>query len=137
MQRFRKVLLVSEDAISIYLHTILIERAGFAEETVFAANGMAACEILSTACSSTETTHTCPDLIFVDTHMQVMDGFEFLEAYYRLSLPCSPKIIMLSLSEDYKGKKRTMQFPEVGLLHKPLSTKDLNLIREETFNVRR
>jgi len=72
-----------------------------------------------------------PDLIFLDINMPAMNGWEFLQAFYKLdeALVNNTKIIILSSSDDpqdlnkFKEDSRLLDF-----LRKPFNSKALNSV---------
>ena len=62
-----------------------------------------------------------PDIIFLDLNMPVMDGFDFLKAYYNSSFPHKSRIFMVSSSVYESDKKRAMEYKDVeDLIVKPV-----------------
>ncbi|MEO1652103.1 MAG: response regulator [Bacteroidota bacterium] len=64
-----------------------------------------------------------PDVILLDLNMPVMDGFEFLEAYYKSNLnDKKTRIFMISSSVYEADQKRALRYPDVeGFVVKPIS----------------
>lgn len=74
-----------------------------------------------------------PDLILLDIHMPIMNGFDFLDRYIALPEPCREKcnIIVVSSSLDTGDKLKANEHPEVlQLLEKPLNTDKLRYLLE-------
>ena len=73
-----------------------------------------------------------PQLIFLDLNMPEMDGFEFLESFnsFPQSVKDKSKVIVVTSSSSQADKERAMAYESViHFMSKPLSDKDLNLIR--------
>ncbi|MDX2304908.1 MAG: response regulator [Microscillaceae bacterium] len=63
-----------------------------------------------------------PDIIFLDLNMPIMDGFDFLKAYYESAFPNKARIFMVSSSVYESDKTRALQYKDVeDLIIKPVS----------------
>lgn len=70
-----------------------------------------------------------PDIILLDLHMPVMDGWEFIEKFEEIysSLIKSVKIIILTSSTDQRDIQRSKQYSTVkGFYSKPLTVEMLS-----------
>jgi len=72
-----------------------------------------------------------PDVIILDIHMPVMDGFDFLKDYenFESEKRKTTQIIMVSSTLDSSDNERAIQNPSVlALLNKPLNLDELIVI---------
>lgn len=86
-----------------------------------ASNGKMATELLKQA-----TDASLPiDLVFLDLKMPVMSGFEVLEWLRSANLPCAPKVLVLSGSNDHGDRIRAVELGAAGYIVKPIAAADL------------
>lgn len=117
----RTVLLVDDDEITNFLCKKMLTELGF-DSVDSATNGLEAIKYLQ---------HTCPDLIFLDIKMPIMDGFEFLEELKTTDLCQDVKIIMLTSSSREKEIKQASAYTNVvDFVVKPLTKQKANNIFE-------
>ena len=106
------VLLVDDDEITSFLCKKMLTDRGI-DSVDSVVNGQEALKYLS---------KSCPDLIFLDIKMPVMDGFELLEELKKSMLCQQAKIIMLTSSSREKEKQQAMAYNNViDFIVKPLS----------------
>ncbi|WP_187263888.1 response regulator [Pontibacter beigongshangensis] len=134
------VLLVDDDDTTNYLNKRLLSEMQVAKEIMVLKNGKEAIEYLSEACNnSVVEDKKCPDLIFLDIKMPVMDGFTFLEEYQRRGLDASDHVIimMLTSSASFYDLERIKNFKRVKKHYsKALTRHDLKEILDEFFRHR-
>jgi CheY-like chemotaxis protein len=127
------ILLVDDDETTNFLNQRMLKRMNVAREIKIVTHGEEAISFLKNACQQNE---TCPNLIFLDIKMPVMDGFEFLDEYETLKqdLPHIPAIMMLTSSASFYDLERLKNYPDV-LRHysKPLSETDVRELLQEYF----
>lgn len=135
MKPLNTILLIDDDETTNYLNHRLLTRMEVASEIRIVTNGEEALDYLEKSFLNVEG-YPCPELIFVDIKMSVMDGFEFLEEYQKFSESdkARTKMLMLTSSASFYDLERLKQFPEV-LKHysKPLTEGDVREIMEEYF----
>ena len=132
------ILLVDDDETTNHVNKRLLSRLNIAHEIKVLENGQQALDYLQKACGPDKEINTrCPDLIFLDIKMPVMDGFSFLEAYEEAKLDkFNPIIIMmLTSSASFYDLERLKQFKKVKKhLSKALTERDVKEILQEHFS---
>lgn len=124
----KNVLLIDDDKTSLFLNQFLLSKIGVLKEKILTVdNGKDAIDLLAGYYAGT---HDLPDVIFVDLHMPILDGFGFLESFQRLSHrgKTNVKIIVLSSSEYTADIKRAMELGATYFATKPLFEDDLRKI---------
>jgi CheY-like chemotaxis protein len=76
--------------------------------------------------------HLMPDVIFVDLNMPIMDGFEFIKEFRRLSHfnHSKTKLVILTSSFDPNEKRQAAELGVTNFLTKPASEQDFLEILE-------
>ncbi|MBU1719687.1 MAG: response regulator [Bacteroidetes bacterium] len=99
-RKLKCILLVEDDHATNFLHKMILQKAGVAENILVALNGKEALTIIRDAGNQTDGNSLKPDLIFLDINMPIMNGWEFIEEYKKLAdeLKNNTTIIMLSAS---------------------------------------
>ena len=124
------IFLVDDDSEDNHFHQIVIREMNITNTIEIAQNGLEALDFL------TKPNHVVPELIFLDINMPKMNGWEFLEAYEKLSSDQKAKVIvvMLTTSINPADKKRAERFPEITSFNsKPLTEEIINEILEKNF----
>ena len=131
------IMLVDDDDTTNYLNHRLLEGLNAAKKIITIKDGEQALSYLSNACDTSKSEEfPCPDLIFMDIKMPVMDGFEFLKAYQDASLAAKKNInlFMLTSSASFYDLEHLKQFPEVKRHYsKSLTETDVKDIFTEFF----
>lgn len=124
-----KILLVDDDVINNELNKFVIENTGYAKNIEIALNGEEAIDLLQKK-DETET----PNLIFLDLNMPIMNGFEFLEEYKNMNIPCKEltKIYILTSSRNEKDLAKAKNFQIEGYVTKPLTIEKVKTILNPT-----
>lgn len=132
------VLLVDDDDTTNYLNRRLLNEMQVAKEILVLKNGQEALDFLSQTCGPDSTPGSkCPDLIFLDIKMPVMDGFSFLEQYELQGLDASNHVIimMLTSSASFYDLERLRKFKKVKKhFSKSLTKHDVQEVINEFFS---
>lgn len=125
----KNVLLVDDDNIVNFINTKMLQHSGIASEIHTALNGEQALDLLNNYYTGTS---SLPDVILLDLNMPVMDGFSFLDAFKRITLPRKENvsIIIVSSSSNPKDKDKAKEMGVTHFLTKPLSEESLRAALE-------
>ncbi len=121
MPKYKLVLLVEDDPITIMVCDRIIMMSAFAEKVISCENGKYAIDYLKDLAEKGEEK---PEIIFLDINMPVMNGWDFLEEFEKVRSSYSklPDIYILSSTVDPEDYKRAKTFPAVvSFISKPLS----------------
>ncbi len=121
----KNVLLVDDDNIFQMLGTKALHRIGISNARIQTAqNGKQALDLLR----SPELPR--PDFILLDLNMPIMNGFEFLEAFNKLtaSEKDDTKVIIVTSSESDTDIKKARALGAIEYLTKPLTAEKLSAI---------
>lgn len=106
-------MLVEDNALDVFIHQRLIKLTEFAEETVVFNN-------VNDALSYLKSDNLKPELIFLDLHLPITNGFDFLAEFQPAPFSHIP-IIMLTSSIDGDDQTKVMKYPSViSFISKPL-----------------
>jgi len=133
MKKIKSILLVDDTEAINYLHQIIIEKSGLVESCIAKTSGEAALEYLSTKLDGK---YPKPQALFLDINMPRMNGWEFLEEYFKLPIGQQADVIvcMLTASLNLDDKKRAEKL--LGKNHfanKPLTVEKLEEILKRHF----
>ena len=121
MSRYKNVLLVEDDPITIMVCDRIITMSAFADKVKSCENGKYALDYLLQVIENKE---PIPEIIFLDINMPVMNGWDLLEEFEKIKDQFStlPRIYILSSTVDPEDYKRAKTFDAVvDFISKPLS----------------
>jgi CheY-like chemotaxis protein len=119
-----KILLIEDDEITNFITTSKLKNLGFNNVKVVL-NGKLALDYLS---------ENCPNLIFLDINMPVMDGFEFLENKYKQNLCENIPIVILTSSSRPSDQELASKYDNIiDYLEKPLSFDKIQAILKKVI----
>jgi len=123
---YGSVLIVDDSEIDVLVNRRLMELTRFAGQVVITHDGAEALHYLTEEC---RTAADAPDWIFLDMHLPVMSGVEFIEAFKSLpaAIRTKSKIVILSVLQNPELLKEILQLEFVhGRLDKPLTQQALS-----------
>ena len=123
-RKYRSVMLVDDNEIDNLINQKMIESASITENIYTHTGAKSAIEFLRNIEPLDVVDRVLPDIIFLDIDMPLMDGFQFLEEFERLSnvIKKKCKIVMLTSSINPQDFSRSKKYDNVKLyLNKPLS----------------
>ena len=135
---FGQVLLVDDSEIDVLVNRRLMEITSFTKSVMVAGSAEEALHYLKEECRNAD---EAPDWIFLDIHLPLKSGYDFIEEFDSLpeEIRNKSKIIILSVFQKPEHLKKAMEYPCVfGQLDKPLTQQALReLVSEnyETINV--
>jgi len=117
-------MLIDDNEIDNLINQKMIEAASIAENIYTHTGAKSAIEFLRNMEKLEVAEQVLPDVIFLDIDMPLMDGFQFLDEFEKLSLVAKNKcrIVMLTSSINPQDFNRSKKYENVKLyLNKPLS----------------
>ena len=130
-KKFNTVMLVDDNEIDNLINQKMIEAADIAEHIFTHTGAKSAMEFLKNMERLDVSERVLPDVIFLDIDMPLMDGFQFLDEFEKLSneIRNKCKIVMLTSSINPQDMTKSKKYSYVKqYLNKPLSQETLDKI---------
>ncbi|MFP9119148.1 response regulator [Flavobacterium sp. RNTU_13] len=128
MKKVKGMYVIDDDKIYHFLLKNLFKQNNIEADPKFYGNGLDAIESLK----KIPVTDPFPELILLDVNMPIMDGWQFLEEYVKLSrdMGKTSTIFMISSSNDEHDLSKARQYSNVvrDYLLKPICKEDLEKI---------
>ncbi|HEX5172067.1 MAG TPA: response regulator [Cyclobacteriaceae bacterium] len=123
-KKYRTVMLIDDNEIDNLINQKMIEAASITENIYTHTGAKSAIEFLKNMERLDVAEKVLPDVIFLDIDMPLMDGFQFLDEFEKLTdtTKSKCKIVMLTSSINPQDFNRSKKYDNVKLyLNKPLS----------------
>ncbi len=134
MKSFNSTMLIEDDTVNALLSKRLLEKFLITNGIFIVSNGE---EALKFIVNYDPDFNTCPELIFLDIDMPVMDGFSFLESFDELTFLNKEKvqIVMLTNSNRPEDIEQCRQYGIRHFLNKPLTEEKIKNLLEAITKV--
>lgn len=111
-----KALVINDDVISLMVTCKMISKAGFARETVTAQDGQEALSYIDTCLGMNSATPAeLPEFIFLDLHMPVMNGWDFLNVFSEKYANLLPHVKVAIIS-SYVSEEELARLRQYGIV---------------------
>ncbi|MEO5977254.1 MAG: response regulator [Chryseolinea sp.] len=123
-KKYKTVMLIDDNEIDNLINQKMIEASAITENIYTHTGAKSAIEFLKNMEKLDMANEVLPDVIFLDIDMPLMDGFQFLDEFEKLSIVAKKKckIVMLTSSINPQDFNRSKKYENVRLyLNKPLS----------------
>lgn len=132
MKRINSIMLVEDDNITNFINERLLRKLDIAGEINIVVNGS---DALNTIKNTIEKGSMCPNLILLDINMPVMDGFEFLNEFKKLTFSGKKDvvIIVLTTSTNVSDINKLKNAGNTDFINKPLTREKVITIMSKYF----
>lgn len=130
---FSTVMLVDDNEIDNFINQKVLEGCSFARRVYVHTTGKSALEFLQNIERNEDFPRELrPQVVFLDINMPIMDGFQFVEEFEKLSSDTRDgvKIMMLTSSINPLDQERSSHVTSItGFMNKPLTREHLEQFR--------
>ncbi len=132
MNKINCALLVDDDETVNLVNRKLIERLKITKEIKVTVNGF---EALNFITDFDQKNSACPELIFLDINMPIMDGYEFLSAFQNHQFKNKMQVVIVLLSNTSNvGDINRADYPGVKeFMNKPLTEEKIKAVTDKYF----
>jgi two-component system, CitB family, response regulator MalR len=127
----KRILIVDDDKLLNAINEKVLLTAGIVKELHFVPNGLQAMEYLT---SRMEKGYPLPDVIILDLHMPVMNGFTFLDQFQKMDFPgkSNIQIVVFTASSNPKDKQKAFAMGVENYINKPYLLRGLTEVVSRT-----
>ncbi|MFD1551106.1 response regulator [Putridiphycobacter roseus] len=123
MKKIKKICIVDDDPIHIYVAKNSIKKAEISEEIIEFENGKEAYDKLV---EMHEKGDSYPDVILLDLNMPIWDGWDFLDEFSKLTFNHKIAVLITTSSNDPADQRRAKKYSMVNnLIVKPITMNKL------------
>ncbi len=137
MRKLNKILLVDDDSTSNFLTQMILEDLQVTDTIIVKKNGQEALDYLNEECL--QNNEICPELIFLDINMPIMDGFELLDEMQRLKKlninGSDTTVVLLTTSNNPKDIEKAKTYNITYYIEKPLTEDSIRQLLSKTYNL--
>ncbi|HKC67478.1 MAG TPA: response regulator [Bacteroidia bacterium] len=130
--KYHTIMLIDDNELDNFINQKIIESNLFAENIYVNTSGISALEFLKNILATKDLANNLtPDVIFIDINMPLMDGFQFVDEYMKLSksIKHKSKLVILTSSISSDDKEMAAKYGNnVLFVNKPLNEKVLDSI---------
>lgn len=124
--KYKQVMIIDDNELDNFINSKIIESSLFSKKIYVNTNGKSALEFLENLIKTMddEFSKICPEVIFIDLNMPILDGFQLLEGINKLSnkfLNQSKLVVLTSSAHPDDNKKTKSINSNVIYLNKPLT----------------
>jgi CheY-like chemotaxis protein len=125
------ILLIDDDNINNFINERLLRKLQISKAIKTALNGEEGLKYIDQHCAIHE--GCCPELVFLDINMPVMDGFEFIKKFQKLNFINKEKmtVAILTTSKNQKDIEAMKGLGSYRFLNKPLTEEKVKAILTE------
>jgi CheY-like chemotaxis protein len=134
----KRILIVDDDRLLNRINEKVLFSAGLVSELHIASNGLEGIDYLTYRISKN---YPMPEIIIIDLHMPVMNGFEFMDEFKKLDFPgkSAIEIVVFTSSSSQKDKQKAHAKGVKNYLAKPYLLRGLmdviNRLKTEEISI--
>jgi CheY-like chemotaxis protein len=134
----KRILIMDDDKLLNKINEKVLFSAGLVSELHIASNGLEGIDYLTYRITKN---YAMPDIIVLDLHMPVMNGFDFLDEFKKMDFPgkSNIEIVIFTSSSNPKDKQKVLAKGIRNYLAKPYLlrglTEVINRLKTEEFNI--
>ena len=131
--QFSTVMLIDDNEIDNFINQKMIEGCNFADKVYVHTSGRSALEFLQNIERNIDfPRELIPQVIFLDISMPIMDGFQFVDEFQKLSkqLTDGVRIMLLTSSINPLDQQKSTTIPSIAnYMNKPLTKEHLSMLQ--------